>query len=70
MKKNSSRGCVSIKGTTHELLREKAGKDGVSMSAAMDGEINAWLDKHSPRKPLVLVSDNLKINKLVTRGQQ
>ena len=67
MKKKDSRGSVSIRGDTHELLKAKAHKDGVSMSKAMEWEIEEWLKKHAPRKPLVLVSDNMKINKLVTR---
>jgi hypothetical protein len=68
--RNGDRKCVSIRGETHVKLKSKAEADGVSMSKAVEGEVNDWLNKNAPRKPLVLVTDNLRVNKLVARGQQ
>ena len=65
MAKDKNRGCVSIKGETHCKLKAKAISDGVSMSAAVEGEIVEFLNKAEPRKPLV--RSDLKVNKVVRR---
>ena len=46
---------VSIKGETHEMLREKAKEEGIPMSTAVEREINLFLIKEAAKslgKPL------------------
>jgi hypothetical protein len=61
---------VSIKGTTHSLLREKARRDGIAMSQAVEREILAFLNKEeaiSRPRDLTFALTPLNINKVVRR---